>query len=546
MKNKNNSEKNKLTIVKGNLLTIERGILVHQVNTLGVMGGGIALQIREKWPILFERYAAKCKKGELKLGQVDVFEISPDLYVVNLAGQESTSSPDGVDTNYASYEESLPVVRALGEEKGLPVYFPHGIGCGLAGGDWSVMEPLLHKHIPEATLVQYTPPPVFTDPVLVLRTCDKDFKSYGGFQWPREGYVEAPDFRNNTECGHGLHGLLDGWGNLDLLDWGIDAVAMVVETDRSLIIDLGDKVKFPCGYVKKTGTLAALIGEFRCDAAKIKKEVEDLEKTVGTASHLNSQSASGDDSQLSASGWNSQLSASGWNSQLSASGDDSQLSASGDDSQLSASGWNSQLSASGNRSQLSASGDDSKLSASGDDSKLSASGDDSQLSASGWNSQLSASGNRSQLSASGNRSKLSASGDDSQLSASGDDSQLSASGDDSQLSASGWNSQLSASGNRSKLSASGNRSKLSASGDDSQLSASGWNSQLSASGKSSLVVGASIGCVVSAGENGALVLSRWVEGEKRYRVTVAYVGENGIKADTNYRLNEAGEFEEVA
>ena len=44
--------------------------------------------------------------------------------------------------------------------------------------------------------------------VLVLRTSDKDGRSYGGFQWPSAGsVVAAPDWRDNTECGNGLHGI---------------------------------------------------------------------------------------------------------------------------------------------------------------------------------------------------------------------------------------------------------------------------------------------------------------------------------------------------
>ena len=41
-----------------------------------------------------------------------------------------------------------------------------------------------------------------------------------------------------------------------------------------------------------------------------------------------------------------------------------------------------------------------------------------------------------------------------------------------------------------------------------------------------------------------MALTRWVEQEKRYRITVAYVGENGIKADTWYKLNDKGDFVE--
>jgi hypothetical protein len=147
-------------------------------------------------------------------------------------------------------------------------------------------------------------------------------------------------------------------------------------------------------------------------------------------------------------------------------------------------------------------------------------------------------------SASGSNSQLAASGDNSQLAASGDNSQLAASGDNSQLAASGYYSKLAASGSNSKLAASGYYSKLAASGSNSKLAASGYYSKLAASGDNSIVMCAGIGCFAKVGENGTLVLTRWVSAENRYRVTVAYVGENGIKADTWYKLDGDGKFVE--
>ena len=111
--------------------------------------------------------------------------------------------------------------------------------------------------------------------------------------------------------------------------------------------------------------------------------------------------------------------------------------------------------------------------------------------------------------------------------------------------ASGHSSKLAASGNYSKLAASGDYSKLAASGHYSQLAASGHYSQLAASGDSSIVCAASANCKASAGNNGCIVLARWVESEKRYRASVAYVGENGIKPNVFYELDENGEFVEA-
>jgi hypothetical protein len=128
----------------------------------------------------------------------------------------------------------------------------------------------------------------------------------------------------------------------------------------------------------------------------------------------------------------------------------------------------------------------------------------------------------------------------------GDYSQLAASGNSSKRAASGNYSKLVASGDYSKLAASGNCSQLAASGNYSKLVASGDYSKLVASGNSSVAISSGAKCRVKGGKNCAMALTRWVESENRYRITVAYVGENGIKQDTWYKLNDAGEFVEVA
>jgi len=50
---------------------------------------------------------------------------------------------------------------------------------------------------------------------------------------------------------------------------------------------------------------------------------------------------------------------------------------------------------------------------------------------------------------------------------------------------------------------------------------------------------------VKGGLNCALALTLWVDSEKRYRITTAYVGEDGIKADTWYALDDDGKFVET-
>ena len=160
--------------------------------------------------------------------------------------------------------------------------------------------------------------------IRVLRTCNADGTSRNGFQWPlTEGaVVECPDWSPVAECGNGLHGLAEGEGDWGLLNWEPDAVALVLEVDESVVVEIGAKVvKFPRAIVRKVGKLAGLLCELACDAKRITAQVTDLISKVGSS-----------DSQLAASGDYSQLAASGDYSRLAASGDYSRLAASGADS----------------------------------------------------------------------------------------------------------------------------------------------------------------------------------------------------------------------
>ena len=94
--------------------------------------------------------------------------------------------------------------------------------------------------------------------VLVLRTCSADMTSHGSFKWPKRGPVSAPDWVDNFQCGHGLHGWL--WGEGDGTLGHVDvpnAKWLVVRVLASEIRHgkghLLGKCKFPRGYVVHCG-----------------------------------------------------------------------------------------------------------------------------------------------------------------------------------------------------------------------------------------------------------------------------------------------------
>ncbi len=139
--------------VNQSLFDVTSGIIVHQVNCKGVMGAGLAKAIRAKWPVVYESYRKHYTK--LRPGMVQFVKVSspgnPLLIVCNLAGQDGYGTKVR-QTDYDAIAQALPKLQTKATELSLPIYFPFNMGCGLAGGDWAVVEALIQEHCPDAII----------------------------------------------------------------------------------------------------------------------------------------------------------------------------------------------------------------------------------------------------------------------------------------------------------------------------------------------------------------------------------------------------------
>ncbi|MGL5458130.1 MAG: macro domain-containing protein [Cetobacterium sp.] len=155
-----------MKIINGNILDMTDGIIVHQVNCKGVMGAGLALQIKNKWPKVFKEYTEHIKYCSERLNKhplgtingTSVSNTSKFLMVYNFYSQDNYGR-NGIQTNYEAFEKCLiGLVKRFENSKvpidSIPVYFPYGIGCGLAGGDWKVISKMIEKHFPQAIIVK--------------------------------------------------------------------------------------------------------------------------------------------------------------------------------------------------------------------------------------------------------------------------------------------------------------------------------------------------------------------------------------------------------
>ena len=135
----------------GNLLDAKDAI-VHGCNCQGVMGSGVALQIRQKWPEVFTDYKAYYKRGMLHLGATYYVAVEPDVFVFNAMTQEFYGRREGAI--YVSYEAVRMAFRKINKvvikDLGIKtVNFPL-IGCGLAGGDWSVVSSIIDEELDDS------------------------------------------------------------------------------------------------------------------------------------------------------------------------------------------------------------------------------------------------------------------------------------------------------------------------------------------------------------------------------------------------------------
>ena len=144
----------KMNILDQDLLSVRYGIIVHQVNCMGAMGAGLALKIRNKWPIVYEKYMNAFESGLWKLGRIQVVRVSENLYVVNLAGQYRYGR-DKRYTDYGAVRKCLQKISQIQETTKLPVYLPFKMGCNLGGGDWNTVIDIIEHELPTAIICKH-------------------------------------------------------------------------------------------------------------------------------------------------------------------------------------------------------------------------------------------------------------------------------------------------------------------------------------------------------------------------------------------------------
>lgn len=133
-----------IKFVEGDLLEAEEDIIGHQVNCQGVMGSGVAKQIKDRFPVAYNEYKKSFKYTMKKflLGRCQI--IITDKYIANLFGQFDYGYGKQ-QTDYDALKNALMELKWYAKENELTVALPFKIGSDRGGADWNIVYGIIEE-----------------------------------------------------------------------------------------------------------------------------------------------------------------------------------------------------------------------------------------------------------------------------------------------------------------------------------------------------------------------------------------------------------------
>ncbi|MEO3781962.1 macro domain-containing protein [Actinocorallia sp. B10E7] len=122
-------------------------VIAHVCNDRGGWGKGFVLAVSRHWPepeAAYRRWHRERARNDFGLGAVQVVQVRADIWVANMVGQHGvrTSRSSGPPIRYDAVRRCLHGLAAQAVRLEASVHMPR-IGCGLAGGRWERVEPLV-------------------------------------------------------------------------------------------------------------------------------------------------------------------------------------------------------------------------------------------------------------------------------------------------------------------------------------------------------------------------------------------------------------------
>ena len=128
-----------ITIVHGDILQTQARALVNPVNTEGVMGAGLALAFKRRFPAMFAEYRAMCLDKRLDIGDLHFYEPKDGPLIINFPTKRLWRNPSRIEYITAGMGRLLEVI----EDYQLPSLAIPALGCGKGGLNWKDVSAIL-------------------------------------------------------------------------------------------------------------------------------------------------------------------------------------------------------------------------------------------------------------------------------------------------------------------------------------------------------------------------------------------------------------------
>ena len=129
--------------VNGNIFESKATALVNAVNTVGVMGKGIALEFKNRYPENCKIYKTTCDNGELKTGTVLAVKESDGKMIINFPTKAHWKDA----SKYEYIKDGLKAMKHKMEEQDLKSIAMPALGCGLGGLKWKIVKGLIENEL---------------------------------------------------------------------------------------------------------------------------------------------------------------------------------------------------------------------------------------------------------------------------------------------------------------------------------------------------------------------------------------------------------------
>ncbi|MDI9571413.1 MAG: macro domain-containing protein [Pseudomonadota bacterium] len=132
-----------INIKIGDILESKSQTLINTVNCVGVMGKGLALQFKKRFPDMFDDYVRRCQRGEVKLGQPYLYRTLLPPWILNFPTKDHWRSVASLHSIIAGLEHLLRNYR----EWGIASLAVPPLGCGEGQLEWSIVGPTLYRYL---------------------------------------------------------------------------------------------------------------------------------------------------------------------------------------------------------------------------------------------------------------------------------------------------------------------------------------------------------------------------------------------------------------